>query len=200
VLIECSRCEAVVHAKEIAEHEINDPFDTYPYFKVSLLECPRCKDTLVSGQRSEDLEKEGYSDPVRLWPEPYYYLPQSLPKVIRESIYEAEKCFKAKAYTATAVMCGRALEGICRHFETESKYIGKGLTELKEREIIDNRLFEWSVELQKSRNIGAHANDDVIEKRDADDLIAFVKSIVEYVFVMTARFEQFKSRKIKANK
>lgn len=190
----------MVHAKCIAEHEREDYFNRYPYLKISILECPRCKDTIVSGQVADDLQSEGYSTPVRFWPDPYFYLPQALPKVIRESVHEAERCLKAKAYTATAVMCGRALEGICRNFKTKSKYIGKGLLELKERNIIDARLYEWSVALQKLRNIGAHAGDEVVSREDAEDIVAFVRSIIEYVFMLTWRFNNFMSRQKNASK
>ena len=200
MLIECHNCEATVHAKCIADHERDNPFDRYPFLKVSILECPRCKDIIVSGQVSDDLQIEGYSEPVRFWPDPYFFLPAALPKVIRDSVHEADRCFKAKAYTATAVMCGRALEGICRHFNTKSKYIGKGLLELKDRKIIDSRLYDWSVALQKLRNIGAHAGDELVSKEDAGDIIAFVRSIIEYVFMLTWRFDNFTKRQENANK
>ena len=199
MLVECHNCDALVHAKIVAEHEREDHFHRYPYLKVSIVTCPKCGDIIVAGQVSEDLSEEGYSDAIRFWPDPYYFLPRALPSVIRDSVHEAERCFKAKAYTATAVMCGRALEGICRHFNTKSKYIGKGIEELRDNKIIDSRLYEWSLELKKLRNIGAHAGEETIERQDAEDIITFVRSIVEYVFMLSWRFDNFKARK-NANK
>ena len=56
----------------------------------------------------------------------------------RLSSEEARKGFGAEAYAACAVMCGRAIEGICAEHDTKSKNLGAGLKELKDRHIIDS--------------------------------------------------------------
>jgi hypothetical protein len=78
---------------------------------------------------------------------------------------------------------------------SKSKYLGSGLKELKEKEVIDNRLFAWGLELQKHRNIAAHATDEKISRADAEYLLDFVIAICEYVFVLTEKFQEFMSRK-----
>jgi hypothetical protein len=98
---------------------------------------------------------------------------------------------------ACAVMCGRALEGVCRHFKTSSSYLAGGLKELLEKEIIDKRLFQWSQELQRHRNFAAHATDEKITREDAESLLEFVVAICDYVFVLSAKFQDFMSRKAK---
>jgi len=95
-------------------------------------------------------------------------------------------------------MSGRALEGVCRHFATKSQYLGGGLKELRDREIIDSRLFEWSEALRKHRNMAAHATEEKATKANAQDLLNFVESISEYVFVLSAKFEEFKKREERA--
>lgn len=103
------------------------------------------------------------------------------------ALHEVQQaCFKARAYSACAVMCGRALEGICRHFETRSQYLGGGLKELRERSVIDGRLFEWAQALQNSRNLSAHATGQKVSKQDASDLLDFTKAICEYTFVVSS--------------
>ena len=92
-------------------------------------------------------------------------------------------------------MCGRALEGICRHFETKSPYLSGGLKELLDREIIDKRLYQWSQELQRQRNLAAHASEEKVSQDDATALLEFVTSICDYVFVLSAKFEEFMKRK-----
>lgn len=87
------------------------------------------------------------------------------------------------------------LEGICRHYQTKSQYLGPGLRELRERGMIDGRLFRWAEELQKSRNIGAHATGEKVSKQDARDLLDFTNAICEYIFVLTAKFEAFMKRR-----
>jgi hypothetical protein len=129
-----------------------------------------------------------------MWPQPKKYVSWTIPSGIRTSIEESQTCVSAGAYIASAAMSGRALEGVCRHFKTKSKYLGAGLEELKESEVIDKRLLEWGKELQKHRNIAAHAGDEKINPQDAKDLLDFVIAICEYVFVLTEKFEKFMER------
>lgn len=51
--------------------------------------------------------------------------------------------------------------------------------ELLERGIIDKRIYEWSEELHKHRNIAAHAEEHNISKLDAKDLYDFSLAIIE---------------------
>ncbi len=97
-------------------------------------------------------------------------------------------------------MCGRSLEGICRHYETKSNYLVGGIKELLDSEVIEKRLFAWSEALRKLRNLGAHANDQAVSKKDARDLLEFANAIAEYVFVLSERFKAFMERQKKAAK
>ncbi|MCS6320219.1 MAG: DUF4145 domain-containing protein [Nitrospira sp.] len=193
MIIECSYCEARVDAKIIAQNiDRYDPEFDPGKFRVVLLECPTCQNSLVAGQVEEGGE---WDAPTRLWPSPEKYLSYDIPEIVRTSLEEAKLCFKARAYAACAVMCGRSLEGISRHHSTKSQYLAGGLKELQERGIIDGRLFEWAEELKKSRNIGAHATGEKVSKQDARDLLDFTNAICEYIFVLTEQFQKFMERR-----
>ena len=192
MIVECHVCEAKVDGKVIATHSAQDPEDPGE-FRVALLECPQCKMTLLGGLYV------GLDDqPSRMWPFPEKYLSRDIPDIVRGSLEEARVCFKAGAYSACAVMAGRALEGLCRHFGTAKTYIGPGIKELRDRGVIDSRLFTWAQELQKARNLSAHASDEKVSKEDARDLLDFLEAIAEYVFVMTRKFETYIARRAKA--
>lgn len=193
MIIECYKCESKVDAKKLADHHSYDPEDYPQSFYAALLECPICKNPLLGGMSYFDSQEE--SNLQRLWPKPETYVDWRIPEISRLSLIESKICFKAKAYSATAVMCGRALEGICKHHKTSAKTLAGGLKELKEKSIIDERLFLWSEELRKHRNIGAHAGTEKVSKEDALDLIDFVSAICDYVFVLNVRFDSFMSRR-----
>ena len=200
MIIECSYCKAKVDAKVLAQHDEFDPEeDAFP-FRASLLVCPSCKNSMLAGQELVDTRggNQIWNSASRLWPSPKQYLSLDIPAVVRNSIEEARKCLAARAYTAAVAMSGRALEGICRHFKTKSQYLGGGLKELRDREIIDSRLFDWSEALRKHRNMAAHATKEKATEANARDLLNFVESISEYVFVLSARFEEFKKRETRA--
>ena len=190
MLIECNCCEAVVDGKLLAEHESYNERDDPSPFTAYLLECPRCKGPLLAGSYAHEDDP-----PSRYWPSPRKYFSWYIPDIIRASLEEAEKCFQAGAYLSCAVMSGRSLEGICRQFKTKSQYLGGGLQELKQRGVIDARLFEWSEALKVTRNAAAHATAEVVSKEDARDLLDLVTAICEYVFVLTVKFNEFQKRR-----
>jgi len=205
MIIECHYCESKVDAKILNTHiqpgDEDNPFEKRTYF----LECPACGNPMVGVQEeefaSEHLEAV-WSSPERVWPSPDKPLHWNLPTIVRNALEEAHKCYKAKAYRACAVMCGTALEGICVEF-TKKKYLAEGLKALLEKKIIDSRIFEWGEALRQHRNLGAHATEHDISRRDATDLLDFTNAICDYIYDLAVKFENFKKRqkgKTKKNK
>ncbi len=118
---------------------------------------------------------------------------------------EADRAIQANANIAACVMFGRALEALCRHQlidkgtsqPTTKKPImlGQGIKQLRDKNIIDDRLYDWSQQLQAFRNLAAHPDDDFAPSRqDTEDLRAFVSAITEYVYDLTDRYNEFKKR------
>ncbi len=199
MIVECSYCQARVDAKVIAQH-IDPPDDEVGLiYRVTLLSCPTCHNSLVAGQY-KDPDDQDWNLPTRIWPSPEEHLSLYIPSVVRSSMEEARKCFKAGAYSACAVMCGRALEGICRHYKTKSEYLSGGLKDLLDQGVIDGRLFKWSEALRASRNVAAHVTGGTMTEDDARDLLLFATAICEYVFVLSTQFDEFMKRESERHK
>jgi len=197
MIIECHSCRARVDGEEIGFVEQTMFFTPRTY----LLRCPVCKTALV-GECMVDLEESGkWTELVRVHPKPgraaALFEFSGVPKVVIDSLKEAEKCLQVGAYLAAVGMAGRAVEGICRHFSTKGSYISSGLQELKDRGIIDARLYDWGEALRAERNKASHAEDVSISSQDAEDIMSFTYAIVDYVFLLTKKFEAFKKRKTK---
>ncbi|MBU4304017.1 MAG: DUF4145 domain-containing protein [Candidatus Omnitrophica bacterium] len=198
MIIECPDCNAKVDGKIVGTHEWMP--DWGEPTKLSIVICPICEEPIVGISDIIDCgdgkgKPDVWANPKRLWPTPVKDLAGSIPNSVCDSIDEAKKCFSAKAYSACAVMCGRALEAICIEHKTESKVLAKGLEELKEKGIIDQRIFEWSRSLREERNLGAHATGIETSKEDASDLLDFVIAICDYIFVLTAKYKKYCDRK-----
>jgi len=200
MIIECLNCESKVDAKVLAAHESFDE-NIGPY-KVTFVECPVCKGAMLGYQDVIQIGRDtwDYDDAIRVWPAPDKYVSGYLPDIVRNSLDQAKKCFKAKAYDACAVMCGRVLEGICSIQKTKHKFLRGGLKELLDNQIIDKRIYEWGEALRKHRNIGAHATKEKISKDDARYLLDFAEAICEYIFVLSEKFETFMKSKEKSEK
>jgi len=207
--IDCSHCRARVDAKAIGAVRRNfDPETESPDADelVTFLRCPVCYQPLLAFQNWYR-EKRGWdgnhetvwSSPHRVWPSPELSFSSSIPKAIQSSLREAQKCLVVRAYTASVAMTGRALEAIGRHFHTKGKadklMLAAGIEELRQNNIIDQRLYEWSKELHLNRNLAAHASSQEFEQADAEDLFNFASAICDYVFVLSEKFERFKNRK-----
>ena len=97
-------------------------------------------------------------------------------------------------------MFGRALEALCRDNLKDKigpkKHVmlGEGIQALRDNNIIDGKLFDWSQQLQAFRNLAAHPEDVAISRDDAEDLQTFVYAIVEYVYDLSDRYNEFKER------
>jgi len=197
MIFDCPHCLSKVDAKVLAEYEVPPTEDTDPY-KYYFLVCQICNTVMVglSDYLQFGWEEYSWSDPERLWPKPKRNYDFKVPILVHQSIEEAEKCFYARAYSACAVMCGRALEAICSE-KTSKKSLYEGLQELKKKKIIDDLIFDWGETLRKERNIGAHASTENITQKDAGDILDFTNAIVDYIYILSEKYKDFQDRKKK---
>lgn len=199
MIIDCPHCESKVEAEEKGYVELDVEVVGVPS-KLALVQCKVCKEPLLGFSELVQLSHDewDWGNLERYWPAVEGELDWEIPEIARVSLVEAQMCFRAKAYSACAVMCGRAIEGVCKHHNAKTKNLAAGLKDLKDKEIIDGRLFEWGEALRSARNLGAHASTEKVSKEDAQDLLDFSTAICEYVFVLNAKFERFKARQATA--
>lgn len=220
-IVDCPRCKARVAAEE--HGRINqgggvnpENGDVHYGISVGLGKCPRCHSILVGESQQVAIEgydgyEDGWAYPVRVYPDPpRAFTSPRIPKVVSDSITEGVKSLQANANVAACVMFGRALEAICRNILDKSVsggttqaaasagkrpiMLGEGIRTLKDAGIIDERLFDWSQQLHAFRNIAAHPTAIAISREEADDLRTFVFAIVEYIYDLTDRYNDFKER------
>lgn len=199
MIIECHKCESKVDAKVLAQKTF--PGEDYEPYCISFLECPICNEVLVGSEDyigfHDESGKDEWGAAFRQWPSPDTAPDWKLPASLRQSLSEASKCFKAAAYDACAVMCGKALENICAEHGVKNQMLAGGLKELLDKEIIDKKIFEWGKALRQHRNTAAHASDARTSKQDARYLLDFANAISDYVFTLTAKFDEFMKTKTK---
>ncbi len=140
-----------------------------------------------------DAENWSWGDPHRLWPEPADEFHAGFPDEVSLSLQEARKCFRAKAYAATTVMAGRAVEAICQE-KISQVTLARGLRELKDKKVIDETIYAWGDTLRKERNFGAHATGVEISRQDAEDCLDFAEAIAHYIYVLGGKYKEFVSR------
>ena len=200
MLIDCPYCKSKVKASVEGEREHFDPReDQFPY-RVQVGGCPSCHQTLVGVSEQVPTEddfgdvEDIWSAVTRVWPLPKRVLAWHVPEIVKTSVDEADRCFQSGAFTASVVMCGRALEGVCVDKGIKAT-LQAGLQELVKQKIIDQRLYEWGEELRKVRNLGAHATPEKVSREDASDVLDFLHAIADYIYVLNRKFEEFRLRR-----
>jgi len=190
---ECPKCETVVSCEEIASYRQYDP-DEGPPERYVFSKCPKCGSPFLTMQLDFG---QGYDDHYRIFPSNDKSLGFGIPKLIRESFDEALSCFKVKAYTACAIMCRKTLEGICHEHGVKSTNLAKSLKEMKDKGIIESRLFEWAEALRHFGNEAAHGVQTKPLKQDTQDILDFSYALIEYVFTFRDKFLKFQERRKK---
>jgi hypothetical protein len=191
MLLDCENCAARVDAEVLHSYVVSDDKALLSW-RYSLARCPQCSGPLLV---SQDEGLEDWEDPKRLYPAGDSPVSDALPKPLRAAFDEARACFRAKAYTAAAIMCRKALEGICHAHGISERNLKSSIAKLKEKGVIEQRLFEWADALRDSGNEAAHDLNVTVGPQDASDMVEFTHALIEYVFTFQERFESFKQRR-----
>lgn len=193
-ILPCYYCGERQPVEEIARVIDNDSRVAETYHTI-LMRCASCGGALVFAAQEPPLDE---TKPfVRVYPGEEQPLGAAVPAALQAEHAEAKKCFDAHAYTATVVMVGRTLEGLCRHQGATSRTLASALHQLHKAGIIDKRLLEWADALRVVRNEGAHFTGRQVSREDAFDSLKFCEALLEYIFVVSDRFAKFKARRAK---
>lgn len=186
----CPDCGEAVAAKVFGSYE-DHPHDNLN-FRYDAAICPKCDKAMlfVSEDYGQGLDDE---KPHRLFPPQPGPLHAAIPEILRIDLDEARRCFKAKCYTATAIMVRRMTETLCaEHGKTTGSLFDK-LKALKEKGVIEHRLFEWADLLRLFGNEGAHGGES-ITKDEAQEALAMAEALLDYVYSFQQRYNDFKKK------
>jgi hypothetical protein len=194
----CPHCDrtalATVHGiaiwdgwDKIADDSISDPTE------YALVQCSQCSQ--VSVQARQDFGGGFYEDsPSVVYPAPRE-LNWNIPLSLRGDFEEAQVCFTAKAYKATAVMVRRVLEGTCKENSVKERNLAESLKKLEEIGLIDPTIAQWAKELRLLGNEGAHYTSKPVSRADAEDALSFAEALLDHIYVLRKRFDEFTQRR-----
>ena len=159
-----------------------------------VLVCPECEcPMLIMRESLEDSGFEGAPE-IMLFPAQRTINP-SVPEPLRREWSEASICFEARAYAACVVMVRRTIEGTCQHEGITERNLERALIKLGEAGKIDGSLVEWATELRHLGNAGAHYSGIPMDRQDAEDGLRFVEALLDHIYVLRKRFDEFKARR-----
>jgi hypothetical protein len=158
----------------------------------TLVQCERCH--MPSVEVREDYgDGFEYDEPVIVYPARQRISP-NVPSDLRREWEEARACLDAKAYTACLVMVRRTLEGTCQDQGVKERTLVRSLAELQNRGLIDGTLADWANALRIAGNQGAHFTGKSVSREDAEDSLAFAEALLDHIYVLRKRFDEFQQR------
>jgi hypothetical protein len=196
MIVECTTCRAYVEAKECGGFDYGR-HEGVPPGRYAFLCCNKCRSPILVRMDNIGNMADGdiWDTPNRIYPTEGEQANPNAPKEIRTAFEEARACYRARSYTAAAIMCRKALEGVCGAHGVNERNLGGALRKMKEQGLIDERLFEWSDTLRVAGNEAAHGVGAATSEADARDILEFTNAILDYLFSYRDRFEKFKKRR-----
>jgi hypothetical protein len=189
----CPKCGEPSKSSVHGRVEAYDP-EGGPPAEFVLLRCSHAECQAPMVQVREDYGRGFDEDkPVTYYPSPRR-LSSAVPRALRDEFAEARKCFDAKAYTATLVMVRRTLEGTCADQGSTKRTLAESLKDLQAQGKIDGLLAEWADLLRVVGNEGAHFTGNKASTEDAEDALDFAEALLDHLYVLRARFDEFKTR------
>lgn len=198
LIVNCAECQSYVEARLIGRFE-RASNGRGPSTRYTLLSCSTCQAPILIRQTNVGNLAEGdiWDKPQPVYPAQNGELQPNAPREIQRALDEANACFRAEAFTASAIMCRKIVEGVCIAHAVKKKTLAASLQEMKDCGQIDERLFEWADSLRIAGNEAAHGVDLTITRSDAKDILEFTNAILDYLFSFRDKFEQFKARRKK---
>jgi hypothetical protein len=192
----CHNCNLTVVSVILGEFSNISEYDITVGSKFSLCKCPKClSPVLVEQDRYLEFGTTfDWGNPVSLYPNNEFYINPVIPIILRSSLLESVKCYKAKANIASVIMCRRTLEIFCKEKGITERYLVNAIKKLKTNGIINEQLFEWADKLKSIGNEAAHDHDVTISELDAKDALDFTIAILDYTYSFKDKFDRFKSR------
>ena len=201
IVLICAHCEQpshqIIHGQ--TTEPVQDPTDPWSGARTyTLIQCEECH--LVSLLADEEFAFDPpYS--VREFAYPAARtLSLEVPLDLRREFEEAQTCLKARAYTASVVMVRRTLEGICKDNGINRKNLAEMLRKLRDDGLVDATLAEWADSLRSLGNEGAHFTGKQVGQQDATDALAFAEALLDHIYVLRRRFDDFQKRRTQGDK
>ncbi len=192
MVVECEQCQAVVDAKVVSFYDDVDD-EAGAAGRYSFLKCPKCHSPFLVLQVDFG---GGLETAQRLYPPLESGLDATIPPAIRAAFQEARTCLRAKAHTAAAIMCRKTLEAVAAEVGVSTRNLASALTAMRDKGLIETRLYQWADALRVSGNEAAHDVNIVVSPQDARDIVDFTSALLEYVFTFQRRFDEFTARRM----
>ncbi len=203
----CPTCNILVEAKVVAHGSGGfrsgavsplDEVDTEYYGEhYSIALCRRCDGPFLVRESLFGIagEFETVTEETVLFPLTAGRTLEGVPEPVRRPMEQADRAFSTASYDATALMCRRALEAVCKSLSASGSSLVLRLGDLHAKGHIDQKLLRWAHAVRLVGNNAAHDVEQAMSREDARDILDLTDALLMYIFSLDKRFREFEGRR-----
>lgn len=186
VILECPHCGVNAQFNQFGRefHDINTDYAAY---KCTVKSCNHC--IMVIWHRNA-------REVIRVWPPQVASPPDHVPDRILDFYREAHDALHAGAPKASLVMARSAIQLTARELGAPKGSLKSELEWLKDNDKIAKELYGVADSIRLFGNEAAHPDPDelvAITGDDAEQLISFLETLLQYVFTLRAELDNLTS-------
>lgn len=199
-MIECPFCEEVGQFEAEHHAEKKKPNDE-KVLNFDTLKCTNCSGyVMVLWSASSSFGSHRLHN-FRVLPYPLKITksPSYMPDGVGRSWLQAQKSLETSSWDAAAVMTRTAMETALKDNHAQGSRLVNKIDDLANKGILPPLMKDWAHEVRLLGNEGTHADplSTGVEEEDAQDAAEFLDYLLEYLYALPKRIEEYRKRKSK---
>ncbi len=204
------------HGEELAVYQITCPFcmergnfktvfhaekkkpNSDKKLNFDTLECGNCAGyVMVLWSASEHGYGRGlHNYEVLPWPLKFEKYPEHWPEAIGRYWLQAKRNIRDENWDAAAVMARSALQIALRDCEAKGKNLKQEIDDLASKGVLPPIMKDWSDHVRELGNDSAHPDpaQGPTNPQDARDIVRFLDFLLEYLYTLPHRIQQYRER------
>lgn len=175
--------------------------------RVGVLKCRNCGQGTVVVERLErgapiviqgismDALRAARVVPIHWWPTVGGTVHEAVPLPIRSALEEAHTTLGAGCYRSATIMARHALEALTEDQGATKYSLDDRLKEMVAAHKLQPSLAAWATEVRLVGNAGAHNPLAAVPREDAEDLLDFMRELVNYLYVLPFELKERRKKK-----
>ncbi len=160
------------------------------------LECGNCSGYVMVLWSASSITGDMHAYKVLPWPLKLESFPEHWPETVGRYWLQAKRNLSSENWDAAALMARSALQTALRDKGAEGKNLKQEIDNLASNGILPPIMKEWSDNVRELGNESAHpkAQQSATDPQDARDVISFLDFLLEYLYSLPHRIQEYQGR------